>query len=254
MKKAVFITVRSDSSRLPNKAFLPIIDKPLIEMVIIRAKLVRNVDEVIVCTTERQIDDKIVEIANKYGVKHFRGNLDDKLERWLGAAKKFNIDYFVTMDGDDPFCDPGLMEAGIDQIIDGNYDYLKAPEGLIIGGFTYCIKVSALQKVCEIKGTADTEMMWTYFEDTGLFNVSTLKVNDKVLFNESIRSTLDYEEDLKFFRTVFEHFNCTNNDVPLKKIAEYLDQNPEIIEINSFRRAEWANNQKKKTKLVIKKS
>ncbi len=253
MKKAVFITVRSDSSRLPNKAFMLILGKPVIEMVITRAKLVKNVNEVVVCTTERSVDDKIVEIAKKCNVKYFRGNLEDKLERWLGAAKEFNIDYFVTMDGDDPFCDPGLMESGINQIIEGGYDYLKAPEGLIIGGFTYCIKTSALQKVCEIKGTEDTEMMWTYFEDTGLFNVSVLKVDEKVLFNEKFRSTLDYEEDFEFFKTIFEHFNCKNNDVPLKKIAEYLDKNPEIMEINSFRRAEWANNQKNKTKLVIKK-
>ena len=163
MKSAIFITVRSDSSRLPQKALLPILGKPTIEMVMLRAKLVRNADTVIVCTTERSLDDGIVEIASRCGVQHFRGSLEDKLDRWLGATRKFNIDFFVTMDGDDLLCDPELMEAGIEQLKTTDVDFLEAPEGLICGSFTYGIRSSALEKVCTIKGHQ------RYGDDVGLF-------------------------------------------------------------------------------------
>jgi spore coat polysaccharide biosynthesis protein SpsF len=252
MKSAIFITVRSDSRRLPQKALLPILGKPTIEMVILRAKLVRNADTVIVCTTERSLDDGIVEIASRCGVQHFRGSLEDKLDRWLGATRQFNIDFFVTSDGDDLLCDPELMEAGIEQLKTTDVDFLEAPEGLICGSFTYGIRSSALEKVCTIKGTSDTEMMWVYFKDTGLFNAATLAVQDPIFFDPDIRLTLDYEEDLAFFQAIFQHYQCINNDTPLRVIVPFLKEHPEIVQLNAFRRQDWATNQKLKAKLILK--
>lgn len=252
MKNAIFLTVRSDSSRLPNKALMEILGRTTIELVISRAKKVKNVDEIVLCTTVRPIDDKLVKIAERCGIKYFRGSLEDKLERWLGAVNKFGIDYFVTMDGDDLFCDPGLMNLSIDQIENTNCDFIRAPNGLICGAFTYGIKAKALEKVCSIKDTSDTEMMWVYFEDTGLFNVCDLDIKDTVFFNDNTRLTLDYPEDFDFFKTIFESLDCVDNDVPLSEIIKFLRDNPEIIKINSFRQEDYLENQKRKTKLVVK--
>jgi spore coat polysaccharide biosynthesis protein SpsF len=252
MRSAIFITVRSDSSRLPDKAFLPILAKPTIEMVMLRAKLVKKADTVIVCTTERSIDDRIVQIASKCNVQYYRGNLDDKLDRWLGATRKFDIDYFVTMDGDDLLCDPELMEKGLLQLEQTDVDFIEAPEGLICGSFTYGIKTKALEKVCTIKGTSDTEMMWVYFKDTGLFQLAKLDVEAPIFYEADIRMTLDYEEDLAFFRAIFEHYNCIDNDVPLRSIVPFLMNHPEIVQLNAFRHQDWAANQARKTKLVLK--
>lgn len=252
MKKAVVITVRSDSSRLPNKAFMKIMGTPTIEMIIKRAKLAKGFDEVILCTSERNIDDELVNIAKRCGIRYFRGSLDDKLERWKGAVERFGIDLFVTMDGDDLLCDPYLLELGAKQIVERELDFIKAPEGLATGAFTYGIRTSALKKVCEIKDTADTEMMWVYFEDTGRFRVGKLKVDNPVFFNDRARLTLDYEEDFRFFTTIFETFNNINNDVPLEKIMLHLKDKPEVYDINWERQKDWMDNQKKKTKLVIK--
>ena len=252
MKNAIFITVRSDSSRLPNKAVLPILGKPTIEMVMRRAKLVRNADAVVVCTTQRSVDDQIVELAEKCGVLFFRGSLDDKLDRWCAATRKFSIDYFVTMDGDDLLCEPELMTIGIDQLKTTDIDFIEAPEGLICGSFTYGIRTSALEKVCKIKGTNDTEMMWVYFKDTGYFKVGTLAVQDSLFFDPSIRMTLDYQEDFDFFNAIFNHFQCVSNSTPLREIVPFLREHPEIVKLNAFRHQDWAANQKKKTRLVLK--
>jgi spore coat polysaccharide biosynthesis protein SpsF len=252
MRKAVFITVRSDSSRLPNKALMTILGRPTIEMVILRAKQVRTVDEVVLCTTERPIDDELVRIAERQGIKYFRGSLEDKLLRWLGAAKEYGIDFFTTMDGDDLLCDPELIELSVRQMERGDCDYIKAPWGLVCGSFTYSIMVSALEKVCSIKDTQDTEMMWVYFEDTGFFRVSDLDIDDNIFLNDKIRLTLDYPEDFKFFARIFEHFQCVNNDVPLRSIIEFLNEHPEITDINYSRQKDYLENQKRKTKLIIK--
>lgn len=252
MKKAVFITVRSDSSRLPGKAYKNMIGKPVIEMIMRRAKLVKNADMVVVCTTERTMDDKIVEIAEKVGVNYFRGSLEDKLDRWYGAVKEYNIDAFATFDGDDLLCAPELIDLGFEQLEKEGLDFLEAPEDLAVGAFTYCIKASALKKVCEIKNTDDTEMMWTYFKDTGLFKVGELKVEDKIYLNPDARLTLDYQEDFDFFENIFNHFKNTENDVSLQDVMVYLNENPEVIQINFEKQKEWKQNQINKTKLILK--
>ena len=252
IKRAIFITVRSDSSRLPNKAYKEILGTPVIEMIIKRAKLSKSANIVIVCTTERQIDDKIQEIAKKCGVQCFRGSLNDKLERWNGAVNAFGVDIIATFDGDDLLCSPELIDLAFEQINRENLDFIKSPDGLACGAFTYCIRAKALEKVCQIKNTQDTEMMWTYFEDTGLFKVGELQVDDKIYYNNNVRLTLDYQEDFDFYENLFTYFKNFQNDIPLKTALEYLNEHPEIIAINSAKQQEWKQNQIKKTKLVLR--
>lgn len=252
MKTAIFITIRMDSSRLPRKTMKTILGKTVLEHIIQRAKLAKCFDEIIVCTTKRSIDDPIVQSAARLGVQVFRGSLEDKLDRWNNAAKKFNIDYVVTFDGDDLFCEPELLDMAARQIQQGKYDFIEAPLGLICGAFTYAFTANALKKVCEIKGTTDTEMMWTYFKDTDLFQVGCLEGVDDIYLSDKYRLTLDYPEDLDFFTRVFEHFNCVNNDVPLKRIVTFLNEHPEIPEINIKKQQEFLDNQKKRTRLVLK--
>ena len=252
MRTAIFITIRMDSSRLPSKTMKTILGKPVLEHIVQRAKLAKEFDEIIVCTTERQVDDQVAELAKNAGVQVFRGSLEDKLERWNGAAEKYNIDYIVTFDGDDLFCEPELLDMGARQIREGELDFIEAPQGLICGSFTYAFTAKALKKVCEIKGSTDTEMMWTYFKDTGLFKTGYLEDVEEVYFSDEYRLTLDYSEDFEFFTNVFEYFNCVNNDVPLKEIVAYFKEHPEVPQINIGRQQEFLDNQKKKTKLVLK--
>ena len=64
--------------------------------------------------------------------------------------------------------------------------------------------------------------------------------------------TLDYPEDFEFFRNVIENLSIVNPDFGLRDIIGYLDQNPEVIRINQHLHSQWAENQKKKTQLVLK--
>ncbi len=252
MKILGLITVRSDSSRLPQKALLPIRGRRVVEHVIDRAKSVRGLDGIVLCTSDREQDDVLEEIASKEGILCFRGSLEDKLDRWLGAARRFEADYIITLDGDDPFFGSELIEMEIQQIKTERPDFLNIPKGLVCGGPEFGIKTTALEKVCEIKDTKETEMMWVYFTDTGLFNVSDFKVADPIYWNEKIRLTLDYPEDYEFFKRVFEEMDMASNTVPLRDILQMLGGKPEIAAMNFFRQQEFLENQKKKTSLKLK--
>ena len=83
------ITVRSQSTRLPEKCFLPFGEGNVIEHMIRRAKYF-DINP-IVCTTVETSDDQIVKIAKKEGVRFYRGSVKDKLERWYEYTNFFRI-------------------------------------------------------------------------------------------------------------------------------------------------------------------
>lgn len=251
MKTAVLITVRSGSTRLPGKSLVPIYrDVPLLEHVINRAKGSKLADKIIVCTTILEEDDKISKIAEKCNVLVFRGSVEDKLERWNNAVDKYQIDYFATMDGDDPLCVPELIDKSLKQIISENVDFIESTE-VVTGLFTYAIKSSALKRVCEIKDSSKTEMMWTYFKDTGLFKMQQLKDIPVKLKRNDIRLTLDYSEDLELFKLIFSKIPGEEN-INIDQVIDLLNDNAEIREINFHRQSDFLANQQANTILKLK--
>ena len=107
-----FITVRTSSTRLPNKCLLPLGDETVISHVVKRA--IAYGIEPIICTSTDKSDDILEEISKELGVKCFRGSLVNKLKRWLDCAEHFNVNSFHTIDADDPFFDGSEMIASLD--------------------------------------------------------------------------------------------------------------------------------------------
>jgi spore coat polysaccharide biosynthesis protein SpsF (cytidylyltransferase family) len=63
--------------------------------------------------------------------------------------------------------------------------------------------------------------------------------------------TLDYKEDLLFFRNVVDHFSISCEEMSFENILHYLNSNPDVVQINWFREEEWKNNQIKMINRVI---
>ena len=86
-KNGILITVRTGSSRLPQKALIKIADLCTIEYPILAAKRSKHCDKIVLCTTTLKEDDVLCELANKHGIEYFRGSVKDKLDRWYNACK-----------------------------------------------------------------------------------------------------------------------------------------------------------------------
>lgn len=247
--KAIFITVRTGSKRFPAKCLKRVGNKLAIEHVIERAKRSKRAQVIVLCTTVLPEDDVLYEIAYDYGIECARGSVKDKLMRWHGAALKYGVKFFVTGDGDDLLCDAELNDLAFAQFDRTEADFISAPN-VPTGAFTYGISRKALDLVCEIKDSEDTEMMVPYFTDTGLFKVETLENVPPVLQRPEIRMTLDYPDDLKFFDNLYTHFG--EQDFSLRDVIAYLDENPEVIEINQYLQEKYLANQKLMTRMVLK--
>ena len=254
MKKAIFITARLGSSRLPRKHLYQIEGEYCIEHVIRNAKKSVRADSIILCTTNLEEDTVLCELAEKHKIKYFRGSVLDKLERWNGACKRFNIDFFVTADADDLFCSMELVDKAFEQYEKGQAGFIEGEEDIISGAFTYGINAKALEEVCQIKGTSDTEMMWLYFIESGLFKVETLENVTSEYKRKDIRMTLDYIEDYNFFKTVIEGlYQEGKKEYTFKDILLFLEKNPEVAKINIERNNDWKSNQNQKVSLTYKK-
>ena len=94
--------------------------------------------------------------------------------------------------------------------------------------------------------------MWVYFKDTGLFKIENLRNIPAVFIRDDIRMTLDYKDDLIFFKKIIDHFyESLEFNFTLYDVISFLDNNNEIIKINSYLHSEWRNNQISKTNLKL---
>jgi len=232
MKVGYLITGRLKSTRLPKKLLLKIKGKPILSHMIDRLKLAKEVDEIILCTSVNKQDKPLGILALENNIKCYFGDPDDVLGRLLGAADEFNLDYILNITADCPFVDPSYADKIVQEYIETGADLIRQFD-LPHGVFSYGIKVEALREVVKIKDSFDTEVWGRYFTDTGLFKVVDLDVENKNHIRPGLRMTLDYPEDLEFFKAIFNVLHEENKVFSLSKILNLLDANPKIIEINS---------------------
>ena len=125
--------------------------------VIDRARLVDQIDEIVVATSERTIDDPVAEFAKREGIGVFRGAIDDVAGRALACAETHGHDLFVRISGDSPFFDHVLAGCLVQRAQDGKADIVTNvfPRTFPPGTSIEVIAVEALRRV--ISATADPE-------------------------------------------------------------------------------------------------
>ena len=236
MKIPGFITVRSRSSRLPSKCFLPFGDNSnVLEHIIKRAEHY-NI-EPIICTSTDQSDDLIEKLARNHKVKFFRGSLNNKLKRWADCAKYFNFKAFHSVDADDPFFDGNEIKRSFEMLLSDNLDVVSPTKESSNGGASvgYSLKTNIIKKCSEgLNEDTDTEMMWYYLDKIKNIRKKTLPSISE--FNLKLRLTLDYKEDYWILETVRR---LVGNLASRDEINKLFQKNPDLYKINWFRNSEW---------------
>ena len=238
-----FITVRSTSSRLPKKCFLPFGENTNVLQHIIRRAIHYDIDP-IVCTSTDPSDDAIETLAKKEGVKIFRGSLVNKLQRWADCAKHFDLTAFHTVDADDPFFDGKEMHRSMRLMNEGGYDIVCPTHSSSSGGASvgYSLTSDIVKKaVNDLSKGTDTEMMWYYIEK--IEGRKTVILTENAEQPLTIRLTLDYEEDYWLLRTVQR---LVGNVALRSEVDELFRRNPDLYKVNWFHNEEWEAAQKAK--------
>jgi spore coat polysaccharide biosynthesis protein SpsF len=240
-KSAVFISIREKSTRLPKKSLRQIEGRTVCEWLIARTRLASAPDLVVLTTSIDPRDAVLCDIATRCGVKHFQGSEDDKLERYLQAAREFQVDLAVIVDGDDLFVSEEHIDAAIAKFRETGADYVSQ-QGLPLGAASFGVRVAALDEVCRLKAESDTEVWGGYFTKSNRFNVRMLQVDDPILRRPDVRMTLDYPEDLAFFEKVLGALGKGGAVPTFREIMQYIHAHPEVIDINRGAQAKYEQN------------
>jgi spore coat polysaccharide biosynthesis protein SpsF len=168
MRTAAFVQARMGSSRLPGKSLLPVWGHmSLLEIVLRRVAAAREIDRLVLATSEDSRDDRLAELAARLGVAVHRGPEEDVLSRFVGALDRHPADAVVRVCADNPFVDPRVLDDlvvlfGEVQPCDYAANHMRA-SGLPDGVGAEVASASALRRAAREATSADDRQHVTSF-------------------------------------------------------------------------------------------
>lgn len=230
------IQARQGSTRLPGKVMMEVLGKPLLDYLIERVKRAKFLKKIVVATTYLKEDDAIAEFCESHSVPCYRGEIEDVLGRYLGAAQFFSADVIVRLTGDCPLLDPDV----IDQVIATYFrlypkiDYAANtlertyPRGLDVEVFSLdSLKIADR----EAKSTADREHVSSYiYSHPERFLLASVTANENT---SRFRWTVDTWEDFLLIETLIKAIYPQNPNFTLTDLLSLVQRNPEWQKINS---------------------
>jgi spore coat polysaccharide biosynthesis protein SpsF len=231
---AAVVQIRMGSTRLPNKAFLDLCGHPLIYHVVSRLQQCKNLDQIIVATTDNKIDDDIQKWCVRNNIDCYRGDEEDVLKRYYNCATAFNLDIIVRITGDDPFKDFNLIDKAVECAIENKVDFVcnnspvTYPEGLDVEVITY----NALKQIHDNADKPEHREHVTLYihENKAAFKV--LNHTDSI-DRSSYRWTIDYPKDYQFVKVIYEELFKEGELFQTQEIYDLLRKKPQLQLINN---------------------
>ncbi len=231
MKIVALVQARTGSVRLPQKVLKPILNKPMIELLLSRLSLSTELDEIVVATSEENRDDKLESTVESLGFKCTRGSEKDVLNRFYKSAKFLEADVIVRITGDCPLVDSKLVDECIRGYKKYKVDYFSNidpatyPDGLDIEVMSF----QSLERANrEADSDFDREHVTPYIRNSDSFSKSSIQ-NEEDLSSQ--RWSVDEPEDLIVVTKIFEYFS-PDIFFDWKKVLELLKIRPELFEDN----------------------
>lgn len=216
------ILARMDSSRLPRKALQRVAGIPLLGHAIARARRIRGLNELVLATSNRPVDQELCEYAAAKGLRVCRGSADDVAARMLECARTYPAEYMIRINGDSPFLDPELVESGMVECRAGPIDLVT---NLIGRTFPYGVSVEIIRTgafemmVDRLTQPAEREHPTTYlYEHLSEFSVRTLTSPFPQL--RHARLTVDTREDFERFQLLVVQLGDRLHRAGYKQVAE----------------------------------
>ena len=233
MKVVALVQARTGSVRLPQKVLKPILNKPMIELLLSRLSRSTELDEIVVATSKEKRDDKLESTVESLGFKCTRGSEKDVLDRFYKSAKFLEADVIVRITGDCPLVDSYLVDECIreykKQEVDyfSNIDPVTFPDGLDIEVMSF----QSLERAnLEAETDFDREHVTPYIRNSDSFSKASVQHEEDL---SSQRWSVDEPEDLIVVSKIFEYFS-PDIFFGWKKVIELFDIRPELFEENKI--------------------
>lgn len=238
MKIVTVIQARVSSTRLPGKVMLPILGKPLLIRMVERVAASELAGEIVVATSTNKDDDEIEKLCVQEKIKCFRGHLTDLLDRHYQVGKKFGADAVVKIPSDCPLIDPKVIDKVLRFYINNSdkYDFVSNlhPATYPDGNDVEVISFNALEQAWkEANKNFEREHTTPYiWENPDKFRITNIEWETGLDYSTSHRWTIDFEEDYRLIKNIYEELYPNNSIFSLGEILDLLKQKPEIADIN----------------------
>ena len=210
LKKVLcIIQARMGSTRLPGKVLKELHGYPMIYHTLTNLKKSKYIDEIILATSNKDIDTPLAEYVESIGFEVFRGSESNVLERYKQCADKYEGDVVVRVTGDCPLVNPIITDNVITKYLMYDYDYIRldVPDTFQRGFDTEVFSKETLGKVygivCDEKNKNKEEfecyrehVTYYVYQNKDEFKISVVEGEGKYFDNRSINLSVDSIEDL----------------------------------------------------------
>lgn len=236
MRIEAFIQARMGSTRLPGKVLKEVMGKPLLDFLIERLLQSKEIDDIVVVTSQLSQDDPIFSFCVERGIFCFRGSEEDVLDRYYQAALLRKVDAIVRITADCPLIDPEI----VDQIVEffrKNYrdvDYVSNtleqtfPRGLDVEVFSF----QALQRAAQgaIQPEEREHVTLYLYRHPEVFRLKNIAYSPAL---PHYRWTVDTPEDFALVSVILENLYPLHPQFRLTDILRLLAKHPKWNEINA---------------------
>lgn len=258
MKIVGVVQARLSSTRLPGKVLLPIGGRPMLERMLGRLARARQLDALVVATTDLAVDRPIAALAERLRLPCVEGNATDLIERHLVAALATRADAVVKIPSDCPLIDPEIVDRVVATYRDaaGALDYVSNlhpaswPDGNDVEIFSRrALEAAFVEADRPHEREHTTPFLWDQPSRFRLANVTWSGGRD---LSRSHRLTVDHREDFEVVSAIFAALgrggpaHDPSHAHPMEKggedrfsiddVVAFLDDNPVVRELNARHR------------------
>jgi spore coat polysaccharide biosynthesis protein SpsF len=228
----VVVQARVGSTRLPGKVLLPLWGQPALVCQLERILAAPAAFELCVATSTAPVDQAIVDLCRAFGVPCVVGHPTDLLERHLAAARAHRADVVVKIPSDCPLIDPAAI-AHVLGAYDG-HDYLSNlhpgtwPDGNDVEVMARdALELAGREAQLPFQREHTTPFLW---DQPHRFRVGNVRWPGGRDLSRSHRFTLDYPEDYRFIRAVYDELGP--RPFGLGEILALLETRPDLRRLN----------------------
>lgn len=234
MKTVAIVQARMGSTRLPNKVMLNVsADIPIIGVLLRRLSKSKEINEIILATSNDSSNTSLVEYVSSIGYKVYQGSENDVLDRYYQAAVEQQPDIVVRITGDCPLIDPVLVDTVVRGYKSKDIDYITNanpptyPDGLDVEVFSFDALKIAWEQATK---SYEREHVTPYIRESDNFVTGNIK-NKQDFSGE--RWTVDEPEDFEVIKYIFAHFS-PNIYFSWGEVMELKQSQPELFKANQY--------------------
>lgn len=215
----VFIQMRLNSSRLPQKVLLPLYGMSIACHVM---KAYRHLDaKVFAIVTDKKSAPYLEHDAHKMGYKVFVGPEEDVLRRFVLAAKKFQVDTVVRGVGDAPLTCPHLIREALHYHLEPDI-YLESDFTCRTGNpLGTCGEVFSTQSLIDADKCATEDHQREHvspfiFGHFDTYNINMIPVRGESFLPDvkvSVDTREDYERIIRIYSDLYEGRPITSKEL-----------------------------------------